>query len=111
MPLPTARPDLLLAHSGNTIPAVPPIPKIGLPAATQPRSGSGRFPNILVPKRRMLRDEFAHQGNAGAVLKQLHSHTTRTQQIFLPHEGEVLADDDPRDTVEQNRTGTHRARR
>jgi hypothetical protein len=42
----------------------------------------------------MLPDELLHHHNASVVLHDVHSHATRTQQLFFAEEGRILAYDD-----------------
>ena len=59
----------------------------------------------------MRRDECFHHRDAPLVLHDIHPHATRSQKRFLAHERLVLAYDNVRDAVEQNRAAAHRARR
>ena len=49
-------------------------------------------PNIFAPDHALLGDEMTHQRNARFVLKHLHGNAARPKEIFVTHEGLVLAD-------------------
>src|SRR5262249_43597889 len=50
-------------------------------------------------------------GLAPRILKNLDGHAARAQELFLAEEGPVLADDDARNAVEENRAAAHGAGR
>src|SRR5262245_51004302 len=65
--------------------------------------------DVLRPERRLRLNELCHQRLAPRILKDLDGHAARSQERFLAEEGPVLADDDPRDAVEENRAAAHGA--
>src|SRR5262247_4647283 len=67
--------------------------------------------DILRPERRLCLNEFCHQRLAPRILKNLDGHAARAQELFLAEEGPVLADDDARNAVEENRAAAHGAGR
>src|SRR3546814_8086980 len=74
------------------------------------RSALIRFADILVPQRRMGRDERSHQRLALGVVGQCQFDAVASQPGFFTHEGLVFADHHPRDAVQHDRTAAHRAR-
>src|SRR6266851_6558584 len=66
---------------------------------------------ILVPQLRTRADEVGHHANAPFVLDDVDADAAPAQQVFVAHERAVLADDDVRDTVQQDGAGTHRTGR
>src|SRR5439155_17448884 len=56
-------------------------------------------------------NEVCHQLLALHILNDLDRHPPGAQQVLLPEEGPVLADDDPRDAVEEYGAAAHRAGR
>src|SRR5215510_14441654 len=67
--------------------------------------------DVLRPERRLCLNELCHQRLAPRILKNLDGHAARAQELFLAEEGPVLADDDARDAVEENRAAAHGAGR
>src|SRR5262250_528773 len=67
--------------------------------------------DVLRPERRVCPNELCHQLLAPRILKNLDDRAARSQKLFLAEEGPVLADDDPRNAVEENRSAAHRAGR
>src|SRR5260370_29065993 len=65
--------------------------------------------NILIPQPRLLADERRHQLNAARLLKHLHHNAATPQPVFFTHERPVLADDDARNPIQQDRSRTHGA--
>src|SRR6185503_17986473 len=66
-------------------------------------------PDVLVPDRGVLADEPLHHLDAAGVLEHFHGHAAVPQEIFLAAEGDVLADHDAWDAVQQDRPRAHRA--
>ena len=69
------------------------------------------IPDVLRPQRRLRLNELCHQRLAPRILQNLDGYPARSQELLLPEEGPVLADDDPRDAVEENCAAAHRAGR
>src|SRR5437870_7860488 len=67
--------------------------------------------DVLRPERRVRSNELCHQLLAPRILKNLDDHAARSQELLLAEEGPVLADDDPRDAIEENRASAHGAGR
>src|SRR6266849_10194112 len=76
-----------------------------------PERTSSSLADVLVPELRIRCDELRHQSDAGVVLKDLNGDSALSQEVLFAHERSILSDDDPWNAVQQNRTGTHRARR
>src|SRR2546427_501552 len=67
--------------------------------------------DVLRPQGRLSPNEVCHQLLALHILNDLDRHPPGAQQVLLPEEGPVLADDDPRDAVEEYGAAAHRAGR
>ena len=87
-----------------------PYPRLSSRSNSRRISDLNGFADVLVPERRMLPDELLHHLNALIVLHDVHSHATRTQQLFFAEEGRILADDDVGNPIEQDGAAAHRAR-
>ena len=59
----------------------------------------------------MRLNELCHQRLAPRILKDLYGYPARSQELFLAEKGPVLANDDPRYAVEENRAAAHGAGR
>lgn len=66
---------------------------------------------VLVPKLRLGRDEFMHQLDAGGILAYFHVDSLRAHVFLRTPESFVFADDDLRDSVEQDGAAAHGTRR
>ena len=55
--------------------------------------------------------EIGHEAYAASVLEDVDIDASRPEKVFVAHERLVLADDDLRDAVEENRSAAHPSRR
>src|ERR1043166_10077377 len=67
--------------------------------------------DIFIPQGGVAGDEIAHQGNAVRVLHPRYPHALVAQIILGSLEGDIFADNDAGNSVEQNGAAAHRAGR
>src|SRR5690606_30594985 len=75
-----------------------------------PTAGS-LLADVLVPQVGIGGDERRHHLDTRRVVEHFDGDTALTEQVFGTHERPVLAHHHPRDPVEEDRPGAHRARR
>src|SRR4051812_31767469 len=62
-----------------------------------------------MPKVWMLGDELPHHREAARILSDVGADAPRSEECLFAHERQVSADDHMRDSIEEDRSGTHRA--
>jgi len=67
-----------------------------------PLRESKLHPDILVPERRVFKDELLHHLYATDILEYLYDHTSTLQQLLLTHKSYVFADNNAGNAIEQD---------
>ena len=70
--------------------------------------GRSLLADVFVPEVGAFADHAVHEFDAGLVVNDLHFDSSACEQFLFAQEGLVLANNDTRNAVEQDGSGTHR---